>query len=258
MEERRRSAGRRLELVQHLAQRRRRAGDVVPRGVEMAGIEPIAGPRSERGGNGGQNGADLVGGASHGEAGPGGILHQNAGGAFHGLERGGDRPGYPGDGLGAVTAGRGARMEAHGPDAERGRSFQLLAQSGACAAPLFLVGGRCVEHVGRVDHHVLRRDPDLRQGLPEPGHPFRPDRALVAVVLGNGGEDLQRAHSGGPSPSGGHVDAAIVHGVRADQSRPRFVGDPPHSTLLRAGPCCPLPSGTAPRSGRGAVADTSL
>ena len=47
-----------------------------------------------------------------------------------------------------------------------------------------------------VDEPVrLGQDPDLDQGFPEPSHPLRTDGALVAVVLGNRGEDLQRAHA---------------------------------------------------------------
>ncbi len=79
-------------------------------------------------------------------------------------------------------------------DAERGRSLQLLPKPGGRPSPLLLVGRGGVEHVRRVHQHVGRLDARRAERLAESLHPLGADGGLVAVVLGDGGEDLQRLH----------------------------------------------------------------
>ena len=67
------------------------------------------------------------------------------------------------------------------------------------------------------------RDPGRRERGAEALHPLGPDGRLVAVVLRDGGEDLERRGAGAGGAPGRHVDAAVVDGVGAEVARHGFV-----------------------------------
>ena len=119
---------------------------------------------------------------------------------------------------GAVAAAaRRPGMEADGEGAERRRALELLAQAGGGALVLLLLGARRVEHVGAVDHHVLAGDAELGEGGVEALDARRLDGRLVAVEARRRGEELQGARAGGGGAPRGHVDAAVVDGVDAEE-----------------------------------------
>jgi hypothetical protein len=107
-------------------------------------------------------------------------------------------------------------MEAHAAHAERRRALELLGEPGGGAAPLGLVARGGVEHVRGVHDHVGRRDPGRRERGTEAIHPLGANRRLVAVVLRDGSEDLERGGAGAGRPPDRHVDAARIDGVGAE------------------------------------------
>ena len=116
----------------------------------------------------------------------------------------------------AIVVGRRAGMKAHRADAERRRALELLGEAVARARPLLLVRRRGVEHVRRVRDDESWIDLRLAERVAKARHALGSDRALVAVVLRDGGEDLQRAHARVARPARGHVDAAVVDRVCAE------------------------------------------
>jgi hypothetical protein len=144
---------------------------------------------------------------------PGGVLHEEARAPAHAVERVDDRRGDALGGCLAVVVRGGAGVEAHRANTERRRALELLREAVACARPLLGVGGRDVQHVGRVHDDPLGGD--LRRGerVAEARHALGLDRHLVAVVLGDGGEELHGTHVRVARAPHRHLDAAVVDRV---------------------------------------------
>src|SRR5689334_14233389 len=139
-------------------------------------------------------------------------------------------------------------MKAHDADAELRRALQLLGQSIARTGPLLRFGRGGVENVSRVRDHVPRRNRGLCQRRAKSLNTLRTDRHLVAVVLGDRGEDLQRLHTGASRAARGHVDAAIVDRVSAQKEchwirlyEVNHGGRGGRGGKLRCPPCPPRP-----------------
>ena len=96
------------------------------------------------------------------------------------------------------------------------RFISIVSPAGG-ALPLVRLGRGHAQDVGGVDHHVLRLDARLVQRRLEALHPFGLDGGLVAVEAGDGGKALQRPHSRAAGAQRGHVHAAVVDGVGADE-----------------------------------------
>ena len=223
----------------------RRLGDVEARGKEMAGVESVAGPRAQAGRYLAQDRADLFRRPADGHSRAGRILHQHSGASRNRLQCAGDRLRHAADRRITISSRRRAGMKAGRTDAEGRGALELLLQPRRGAPPLRLVVARRVEYIGGVRHHVRRFDSGFRQRRPEAGDPLRPDRGLVAVVLGDRREELQRLHAAPAGAERGHVDAARVDGMGADQSRHDRRDTPEIRLAVGTGPC-PLPRAALP------------
>jgi hypothetical protein len=168
-------------------------------------------------GHTGQDGGDFEGGAAERPAGAGGVLDEETrGGAVQGVERPGHGEANAFGGSHRIAIAGGAGVETYAGHAESRGPLQLLGQAAGCATPFVWLGRGATQDVGGMDHDVGRGDPRFVQRGVESLHPLRTDRGLVTVELRDGGEDLDRRQSGVRGTAHRHVDAAIVHSVRAE------------------------------------------
>ena len=108
-----------------------------------------------------------------------------------------------------------AGMKAHAPHAERRRALELFRQSGP-GAHVLVVLRRCrVQNVGRVHDHELRIDARLGEGGAKAVDALRFDGNAIAVVAGDGGEGLHRAHVRRARATRRHVNPAVIDRVCA-------------------------------------------
>ena len=197
MEEGRRLAGGRLELVEDGRSAVRRRGDVVPRREQVAGVEPVAGARPERRRHRGEDRADLVGRPADRVPAPAVFSTSIRVAPFTARERLGDRAGH------ALRPRRRGRRRWRRPDGSTRRPRpSAVERSSSLARP-----AAARPHLSRPLVAVLStyaawtitcsgRDSRLARAPPGSAHPLGPDRGLVAVVLGDGGEDLERCAAG--------------------------------------------------------------
>ena len=64
--------------------------------------------------------------------------------------------------------------------------------------------------------NVFEADGRGGERVPKPVDALRLDGDLVAVVFGNGRENLERAHTGVDGATGGHVNTTGIDGVGAE------------------------------------------
>jgi hypothetical protein len=108
-------------------------------------------------------------------------------------------------------------MKATPHQAQRFGALEFFPETGPGARVLLRLGGRGVQHVGGMHENEAPFDTRRVDRRSEALRALRLDRDLLVVVLRWRGEQLHRAHPAPRRPPHGHVDAAVVDRMRAEE-----------------------------------------